>query len=132
MALIEQQTRLVHTRDTHVRQVLAHGGGNENLLISLADSMETGTQLLETCAGAAMDTFCDQYDGSPALGHSESASLRALPRAAVLCLHERVEHEKGLWCAPSEHSAWPYPGRSTRTMLLSPRRPRCGSVVSRL
>jgi len=29
MALTEQQTRLALTIDTHVRQVLAHGGGDE-------------------------------------------------------------------------------------------------------
>jgi hypothetical protein len=70
MPLIEQQTRLAHTRDTHVRQVFAHGRGDEALLISMADSRGTFTQLLETCAGAAMDTFCDQYDSSPALRHA--------------------------------------------------------------
>jgi hypothetical protein len=63
MPLIEQQTRLAHTRDTHVRQVLAHSGGDEALLRSMADSLGTFKQLLETCTSAERDTLCDPYDG---------------------------------------------------------------------
>jgi hypothetical protein len=39
MPLTVQQTQLAATIDTHVRQVLAHGGGDEALLLSLADYM---------------------------------------------------------------------------------------------
>ena len=39
MPLTVQQTQLAETIDTHVRQVLAHGGGDEALLLSLADYM---------------------------------------------------------------------------------------------
>jgi hypothetical protein len=33
--LTEQQTRLAVTIDTHVRQIMAHGGGDEALLVSM-------------------------------------------------------------------------------------------------
>jgi len=63
MPLTAQQTRLAETIDTHVTQVLAHGGGDEALLLSMADSMGTFKQLLDTCTGAEMDALCERYDG---------------------------------------------------------------------
>jgi hypothetical protein len=63
MPLTAQQTQLAETIDTHVRQVLAHGGGDEALLLSLADDMPTFKQLLDTCTGAEMDLLCERYDG---------------------------------------------------------------------
>ena len=63
MPLTAQQTQLAETIDTHVKQVLAHGGGDEALLLSLADYMPTFKQLLDTCPGAEMDLLCERYDG---------------------------------------------------------------------
>jgi hypothetical protein len=63
MPLTEEQTRLAVIIDTHVREVLAQGGGDEALLMSMADSMGTFTQLLDTCTSAEMDALCDRYDG---------------------------------------------------------------------
>ena len=63
MPLTAQQTRLAVTIDTHVKQVLAHGGGDEALLLSMADSMGTFKQLLETCTGAEVDALCERDDG---------------------------------------------------------------------
>ena len=47
MPLTVQQTQLAETIDTHVRQVLAHGGGDEALLLSMVDDMPTFQQLLD-------------------------------------------------------------------------------------
>jgi hypothetical protein len=63
MPLTAQQTRLAETIDTHVRQVFAHGGGDEALLLSMADYMPTFKQLLDTCTGAERDLLCAWYDG---------------------------------------------------------------------
>jgi hypothetical protein len=63
MPLSAQQTRLAVTIDTHVREVLAQGGGDEALLMSMVDSMGTFKQLLDTCTGAEMDALCERYDG---------------------------------------------------------------------
>ena len=63
MPLTAQQTRLAETIDTHVTQVLAHGEGDEALLLSMADDMPTFKQLLDTCTGAEMDALCERYDG---------------------------------------------------------------------
>jgi|RhiMethySRZTD1v2_1073278.scaffolds.fasta_scaffold761449_2 hypothetical protein len=60
MPLTAQQTRLAETIDS---QVLAHGGDDEALLLSMADSMGTFKQLLDTCTGAQMDALCERYDG---------------------------------------------------------------------
>ena len=67
MPLSEQQTRLAHTRDTPVRQVLAHSRSDEALLISMADSRRDLHAVVGDLHRRAMDTFCDQYDGSPRL-----------------------------------------------------------------
>jgi hypothetical protein len=63
MPLTEQKTRLAVTIDTHVKEVLAHGGGDEELLMSMADYMGAFKQLLDTCTGAEMDALCERYDG---------------------------------------------------------------------
>lgn len=63
MPLTAQQIQLAAIIDTHVTQVLAHGGGDEALLLSLADDMPTFKQLLDTCTGAEMDMLCERYDG---------------------------------------------------------------------
>jgi hypothetical protein len=63
MPLTVQQIQLAETIDMHVRQVFAHGGGDEALLLSLADYMPTFKQLLDTCTSAEMDLLCERYDG---------------------------------------------------------------------
>jgi hypothetical protein len=63
MPLTEEQTRLAVLIDTHVREVLAHGGGDEAVLMLMADSMGTFKQLLDTCTGVEMDALCDRYNG---------------------------------------------------------------------
>jgi hypothetical protein len=63
MPLTEEQTRLAVIIDTHVREVLAHGGGDAALLMSMADSMGTFKQLLDACTSTEMDALCDCYDG---------------------------------------------------------------------
>ena len=54
MPLTEQQTRLAATIDIHVTHVLAHGGGDEELLGSLADHMGTCKPGMEMSTGEDM------------------------------------------------------------------------------
>ena len=63
MPFTAQQTRLAMMIDTHVMQVLAEGGGDEVLLLSLADHIGTFKQLLETCTSAELNALCDRYAG---------------------------------------------------------------------
>jgi hypothetical protein len=63
MPLSAQHIRLAVTIDTHVGEVLAQGGGDEALLMSMADDMGTFKQLLDTCTSADMDALCERYDG---------------------------------------------------------------------
>ena len=63
MPFTAQQTRLAMMIDTHVTQVLADGGGDEGLLLSLADHMGTFKQLLETCTSEELNALCDWYEG---------------------------------------------------------------------
>ena len=63
MPLTAEQIRLAVIIDTHVREVLAHGGSDEALLRSMADYLGTFKQLLDTCTGVDMNALCDRYDG---------------------------------------------------------------------
>ncbi len=63
MSLTVQETQLAETIDTHVRQVLAHGGSDAALLLSMADYMPTFKQSLDPCTGEEMNMLCDRYDG---------------------------------------------------------------------
>jgi hypothetical protein len=50
-------SRWSHRIDTHVAQVLVHGGGDEELLRSLADHMGTCKQLMEMSSGEEMNAL---------------------------------------------------------------------------
>jgi hypothetical protein len=63
MPFTAEQTRLAVLIDTHVTQVLSDGGGDEALLLSLADYMGTFKQLLETCTSEELNALCDRYEG---------------------------------------------------------------------
>ena len=63
MPFTTQQTRLALMIDTQVTQVLAEGGGDEALLLSLADLMDLFKQLLETCTSEDINALCDWYAG---------------------------------------------------------------------
>ena len=63
MPFTAEQTRLAVMIATHVTQVLADGGGDEALLLSLADSMGTFKQLLETCTSEELHALCERYEG---------------------------------------------------------------------
>jgi hypothetical protein len=63
MPLTEQQTRLAGAIDRHVRHVLAQGGGDEALLMSLADHMGTFKQVMDMSTGEEMNALCQRYDG---------------------------------------------------------------------
>ena len=63
MPFTAQQTRLAVMIDAQVTQVLAEGGGDEALLLSLADLMDSFKQLLETCTSEDINALCDRYAG---------------------------------------------------------------------
>ena len=63
MPLTAQQIRLAVAIDTHVTHLLAHAGGDEALLVSLADHMGTFKQLMDMSTGEEMHALCERYDG---------------------------------------------------------------------
>ena len=52
MPLTAHQTRLAETIDTHVTQVLAHGEGDEAMLLAMANDLSIFKPLLGTCLAA--------------------------------------------------------------------------------
>ena len=63
MPLTENQIRLAVAIDDHVKAILAKGGGDEELLVSMYDQMLTFKQLLDTSTESEMSQLCQQYDG---------------------------------------------------------------------
>jgi hypothetical protein len=63
MPLTDQQTQLAATIDRHVKCILAQGGGDEALLMSLADHMGTFKQVMDLSTGEEMDMLCQRHDG---------------------------------------------------------------------
>ena len=63
MPLTDQQTRLAGAIDRYVRHVLAQGGGDEELLLSLANHMGTFKQVMDMSTGEEMNALCQRYDG---------------------------------------------------------------------
>jgi len=63
MPLTEQQTRLASIIDQHVKHVLAEGGGDEALLMSLADHMVAFKQLMDMSTIEEMNALCQRYEG---------------------------------------------------------------------
>jgi hypothetical protein len=67
MPLTEQQTEMGCIIDTHITHVLAHGGGDEELLVSLADHMGTFKQLMDLSIGGEMNALCQRTMACTAL-----------------------------------------------------------------
>ena len=88
MPLTAQQTRLAETIDTHVRQALAQGGGDEALLRSLAASMPTFQHVLETCTGARWTCSEIGMTASTAVPHCWRGWPGVSPMGASLCRSE--------------------------------------------
>lgn len=63
MQVILNQTHLVQRVDSHAQSILAQGGGDEALLMSLHDLMGDIKKIMDSNTHDAMDLFCQQYDG---------------------------------------------------------------------
>ena len=63
MALTEKQIRLASTIDQHVKQVIAGGGDDESLLLSMADYMDTFKGVMDSSTKDEMDELCDRFCG---------------------------------------------------------------------
>ncbi len=61
--LTEKHIQLARQIDAHVRHVLANGGGDEELLLSMYHYMGTFKQLLDASSEADVEQLCQQYDG---------------------------------------------------------------------
>ena len=63
MGLTEQQIRLASTIDQHVKQLIANGGGDKELLLSMPDYMATFKQVMDASTKDEMDELCERYSG---------------------------------------------------------------------
>ena len=63
MPLTSKQVQSATLIDKHVQQILAEGGGDEELLVSMYDHMGTFKQLLDNSTEQEINELCQQYDG---------------------------------------------------------------------
>lgn len=62
MPLTNRHHELAQTIDTYVRDIIASGGGDEQILETMYDYMPLFKELLGTASGD-IDILCQQYDG---------------------------------------------------------------------
>lgn len=63
MALTTNQMELAGTIDAYVQQIVAGGGGDEEILRTMSDYMAPFKQLLDMSSRQEMDLLCQQYAG---------------------------------------------------------------------
>ncbi len=63
MPLTDKQIRLAATIDKYVKSTLAKDVGDESILVSMYDYMDTFKQLLDISTDSQMFQLCQQYDG---------------------------------------------------------------------
>lgn len=63
MALTTNQIELAGTIDAYVQQIVAGGGGDEEILRTMSDYMAPFKQLLDMSSRQEMDLLCQQYAG---------------------------------------------------------------------
>ena len=61
--LAPEKVALASEIDGHVQRVLANGGGDEELMLSMADHMGTFKQLLDSATKSEMDQLGQRFDG---------------------------------------------------------------------
>ncbi len=63
MALTPKQHELAQAIDAYVQKIFAAGGGDEELLATMADYTPLFKQILDTAKQGEMHLLCQQYDG---------------------------------------------------------------------
>ncbi len=63
MALTKQQKYLAGKIEKHVNKIISRGGGDEELLMSMADHMETYQRIMESTSQEELDELCHRYKG---------------------------------------------------------------------
>ncbi len=63
MPLRKKQIKLAKTIDRHVARIVASGGGDEELLLSIHDYMGMFKQVMDSSSKAEMDELCERYEG---------------------------------------------------------------------
>jgi len=63
MALTQKHYQQAQQIDSYVQQVLAKGGGDEQLLETMYDYMPLFKDILDASAKGELDQLCNRYDG---------------------------------------------------------------------
>ena len=63
MALSDKQVKLAKRVDEHVKKIIAAGGDDETLLVSMADYMGTFKEVMDSSTKDEMDELCERYSG---------------------------------------------------------------------
>ena len=63
MALSDTQVKLAKKIDQHVNKVIAGGGDDETLLVSMGDYMGTFKEVMDSSTTDEMNELSERYDG---------------------------------------------------------------------
>ena len=63
MALTDQHKYLAGKIEKHVNKILSRGGGDEELLMTMADHMATYKQIMNSTTEEELNDLCHRYEG---------------------------------------------------------------------
>ena len=63
MSPADRREQLARQIDAHVKQTIADGGGDQELLTSMYDYMLLFKEIMDTSSSSEMDALCMKYDG---------------------------------------------------------------------
>jgi len=63
MALSEKQIKLAKRIDEHVKKIIADGGDDEALMVSMSDHMGMFKQVMDSSTKNEMDELSDRFSG---------------------------------------------------------------------
>ena len=83
MALGKKQIRLAKHIDEHVKKVIAEGGDDETLLLSMPDYMGTFKQLMDATSKEQMDELCERFTGFYRFGKLLESLARGIQDGSI-------------------------------------------------
>ncbi len=83
MALSDKQVELAKRVDEHVKKVIAAGGDDETLLVSMADYMGTFKEVMDSSTKDEMDELCERFSGFYRFGKLLEAAAQGIQHGSI-------------------------------------------------
>ena len=83
MVLRKKQIKLAKRIDQHVKKVIAEGGDDETLLVSMHDYMGTFKQVMDSSSKDEMDELCERFSGFYRFGKLLEAVAQGIENGSI-------------------------------------------------